>query len=353
MLTPPAESLSMKQRLNHLLLQLSTLERSKLHGPRIRPRKVLFGEVLYAVGGWSEEQGYNSVERLDPGEANPVWQAVAPMAKQRGGVVVSVIDNMLYAVGGRDGNNYLDFNERYDPSTNRWLCNLAPTCSARDSFGLVALDGSLYAVGGRYHDSSLNVVERYDIRRNEWIYVAPMATRRHGVSVSVLNGCLYAVGGADGKSILNTVERLDPRVGNWESVSPMSTCRHHEGSAVLDGYLYVAGGHDGSSPLNSAEKYNPISNEWSEVAAMNSKRHGVSLHSVFRVVHYLYLKGVNCCLKVRLAVVNGKVYAVGGEDDTTILNSVEVFDQETNQWTQHSCMKEPRFEAGLGVIRML
>ncbi|KAK6020888.1 kelch repeat protein, partial [Ostertagia ostertagi] len=77
---------------------------------------------------------------------------------------------------------------RYDPSTNRWLCNLAPTSSPRDSFGLVALDGSLYAVGGRYHDTSLNVVERYDVRRNEWIYVAPMGTRRHGVTVSVLNG---------------------------------------------------------------------------------------------------------------------------------------------------------------------
>ncbi|KAK6009471.1 BTB And Kelch, partial [Ostertagia ostertagi] len=33
---------------NHLLLQLATLEHSKLQGPRIRPRKVLSGEVLYA-----------------------------------------------------------------------------------------------------------------------------------------------------------------------------------------------------------------------------------------------------------------------------------------------------------------
>ncbi|KAK6009720.1 kelch repeat protein, partial [Ostertagia ostertagi] len=274
--------------------KLATLEHSKLQGPRIRPRKVLSGEVLYAVGGWSRGQGYSSVERLDPGEADPVWQT---------------------------GWRCSCCSRQYDPSTNRWLCNLAPTSSPRDSFGLVALDGSLYAVGGRFHDTSLNVVERYDVRRNEWIYVAPMGTRRHGVTVSVLNGCIYAVGGADTNTVLNTVERrcavsltkdmrksvdlfrLDPRVGNWESVPPMSTYRHHLGSAVLDGYLYVVGGHDGSSVLNSVERYNPITNEWNEVAAMNWKRH------------------------------------VGGED-TADLNSVEVFAQETNQWVQHSSMKE-------------
>ena len=33
------------------------------------------------------------------------------------------------------------------------------------------------------------------------------------------------------------------------------------------------------------------------------------------------------------AVVDGKLYAVGGQDDGSILSSVEIFDPSTGQWS--------------------
>ncbi|VDM68149.1 unnamed protein product, partial [Strongylus vulgaris] len=115
---------------NYLLLPL---ERPNMQGPRTRPRKpIKFGEVEFLVmtlqqcfhektrlnvgtkrrkfsmGGWCSGDAIASVERLDPGKAIPVWQCVAPMSKRRCGVGVAVVDNLLYAVGGHDGQTYLN-----------------------------------------------------------------------------------------------------------------------------------------------------------------------------------------------------------------------------------------------------
>ncbi|KAK6052882.1 kelch repeat protein [Cooperia oncophora] len=79
--------------------------------------------------------------------------------------------------------------------------------------------------------------------------------------------------------------------------------------------------------LKTVEKYDPRINEWTSVADMNEVRVGM-----------------------RLAVVNDRLYAVGGRGGAD-QETVEVFDPEANQWGNHSNMNEKRFEPGVGVIR--
>lgn len=50
---------------------------------------------------------------------------------------------------------------RYDPQTNQWSSDVAPTTSCRTSVGVAVLDNHLYAVGGQDGVSCLNFVERY------------------------------------------------------------------------------------------------------------------------------------------------------------------------------------------------
>lgn len=73
---------------------------------------------------------------------------------------VAVLDSLLYAVGGHDGTCYLNSVERYDPATNQWSTDVAPTSTCRTSVGVAVLNGILYAVGGQDGNSCLNVVER-------------------------------------------------------------------------------------------------------------------------------------------------------------------------------------------------
>ncbi|PIO74490.1 kelch repeat protein [Teladorsagia circumcincta] len=102
-----------------------------------------------------------------------------------------------------------------------------------------------------------------------------------GVGVAVLENMLFAVGGCDENDVhLSSVERLDPRVGRWEEVRPMTKRRQCLGTAVLDGNLFALG----------------------------------------------------------LAVVNGKLYAVCGDDGVT--DTVEVYDPKENQWRIHSSLVE-------------
>lgn len=71
---------------------------------------VFIGEVLFAVGGWCSGDAIASVEKFDP--QNMEWKMVAPMSKRRCGVGVAVLNDLLYAVGGHDGQSYLNSIER-------------------------------------------------------------------------------------------------------------------------------------------------------------------------------------------------------------------------------------------------
>lgn len=62
---------------------------------------------------------------------------------------------------------------RYDPKTNQWSSDVAPTSTCRTSVGVAVLGGYLYAVGGQDGVSCLNIVERYLIlkvgRKEKWV----------------------------------------------------------------------------------------------------------------------------------------------------------------------------------------
>lgn len=66
--------------------------------------------AFLVVGGWCSRDAISSVERYDP-QTNE-WRMVASMSKRRCGVGVSVLDDLLYAVGGHDGSSYLNSVER-------------------------------------------------------------------------------------------------------------------------------------------------------------------------------------------------------------------------------------------------
>ncbi|KAK6015615.1 hypothetical protein OSTOST_18957, partial [Ostertagia ostertagi] len=62
------------------------------------------------VGGKSSEECFlNSVERYDTEKENLLWESIAPMSTIGPGV--AVLDNLLYAVGGSDGQHDLRSSE--------------------------------------------------------------------------------------------------------------------------------------------------------------------------------------------------------------------------------------------------
>ena len=64
----------------------------------------------FVVGGWCSGDAIASVERYEPQTGD--WKMVCPMQKRRCGVGVAVLNDLLYAVGGHDGQSYLNSIER-------------------------------------------------------------------------------------------------------------------------------------------------------------------------------------------------------------------------------------------------
>ena len=78
-----------------------------------------FYTISLVVGGWCSGDAISSVERFEP--RNNEWRMVSPMLKRRCGVGVAVLNNLLYAVGGHDGQSYLNSIERF---LFRYFCSI-------------------------------------------------------------------------------------------------------------------------------------------------------------------------------------------------------------------------------------
>ena len=123
----------------------------------------------------------------------------------------------------------------------------------------------------------------------------------------------------------------------WEAVAPMAAGRNHLPVAVLDGKLYAVGGESddgldaGDDPLrpvfvclSSVERYDPALNAWEAVAPMAAAR-----------------------VLAAAAVLDGKLYAVGGRGLAARLSSVERYDAEADAWEAVAPMAAARVDGSL------
>ena len=117
----------------------------------------------------------------------------------------------------------------------------------------------------------------------------------------------------------------------WTSRLAGPTARQYAAAAALDGRVYVLGGQRTDSgvtpgPATAAvEVYDPVANTWTEAPPMPTARMGLVA-----------------------AVVNGRLYAIGGRTDgysTSAVGTVEEFDPATQVWRSRAQMPTARYFA--------
>ncbi|NXI38270.1 KLH18 protein, partial [Galbula dea] len=284
--------------------------------------------LIYAVGGLnSAGDSLNVVEAFDP-IANR-WERCQPMATARSRVGVAVLNGLLYAIGGYDGQLRLSTVEVYNPETDSWS-KVESMNSKRSAMGTVVLDGQIYVCGGYDGTSSLNSVESYSPETNKWTVVTPMSSNRSAAGVTVFEGRIYVSGGHDGLQIFSSVEYYNHHTATWHPVASMLNKRCRHGAASLGSKMFVCGGYDGSGFLSIAEVYSSMADQWYLIVPMNTRRSRVSLVA-------------NC----------GRLYAVGGYDGQSNLSSVEMYDPETNRWTFMAPMVCHEGGVGVGCVPLL
>uniref|UniRef100_A0A8C3KRU1 Kelch like family member 4 n=1 Tax=Calidris pygmaea TaxID=425635 RepID=A0A8C3KRU1_9CHAR len=321
------QKLLMEAMKYHLLPE----RRSMMQSPRTKPRKSTVG-ALYAVGGMDATKGTTTIEKYDLRTNS--WEQIGTMNGRRLQFGVAVIDNKLYIVGGRDGLKTSNIVECFNPITKVWTI-MPPMSTHRHGLGVAMLEGPMYAVGGHDGWSYLNTVERWDPQARQWNYVASMSTPRSTVGVAALNSKLYAVGGRDGSSCLKSMECFDPHTNKWSICASMSKRRGGVGVATYNGFLYAVGGHDApasnhcSRLSDCVERYDPKTDAWTTVAPLSVPRDAVGI----------------CPLGDRL-------YAVGGYDGHTYLDTVESYDAQNNEWTEEVPVNIGRAGACVVVVKL-
>ena len=186
------------------------------------------------------------------GAQEDTWTKKADMPTARYQVATSVVDGIIYAIGGITvRGQLLSTVEAYDPVTDTWSRKTEmPT--PRQALSTSMVDGKIYAIGGVGAQSEFapvftSTVEAYDPVTDTWTKKADMPATRAGLSTSAVNGKIYAIGGIGRQGVFaeaftSTVYEYDPVTDTWTRKADMSTVRATFSTSVVDGFIYAIGG---------------------------------------------------------------------------------------------------------------
>uniref|UniRef100_A0A914XN82 BTB domain-containing protein n=1 Tax=Plectus sambesii TaxID=2011161 RepID=A0A914XN82_9BILA len=248
--------------------------------------------------------------------------------------------DLLFAVGGWSNGAPTQCMEVYDWQANSWF--LLPDNgdnNPRAYHAMAVVGHKILIVGGYDGSEYYNSVRCWDSHTGLWSEAAPMYSARCYVCAATLDGLVYACGGFDGQSRLATAEKYDPKRNQWTLIHSMNRSRSDAAASAYQGRLYVAGGFNGETVLASVEMYIPESDLWIEVAEMSSPRSGLGLIAYKdHPIAPMRIPRSNFAV----AVLVGKVYAIGGYDGAQTTESVELYDAARDCWTVASRMNLSR-----------
>ena len=216
-------------------------------------------------GGEPNQPDIQNAFFMAPQGEGGTWAKKADMPTARVNLSTSVVDGIIYAIGGSlNDSSATSTVEAYDPKTDTWT-KKADMPTPRRGLSTCVVDGIIYAIGG--WSPPLSTVEAYDPKMDTWTKKADMPTPRGALSTSVVDGIIYAIGGNPGGTWLSTVEVYDPKTDTWmPKKADMPTPRYGHSACVVNGIIYtIAGTTNGpgfGNPATVVEVYNPKSDTW-------------------------------------------------------------------------------------------
>jgi len=201
-----------------------------------------------------------------------------------------------------------------------WQSASATGFTARNDLTSSVVSNKIYVIGGLDKSTLDNKLEVYDPSTDSWSTPTTTGTLtgRWGASSCVVDGKIYVMGGFNSAKggVLNVLEVFDPVANTWSvpSIKGIFTGRDDFAASVVGGKIYTFGGSGvaQNSIVSAVDVYDPAANTWSTLTTTGTftPRWGPTS-----------------------AIVNGKIYVIGGSDQHGELNTVEVFDPATNSWS--------------------
>jgi N-acetylneuraminic acid mutarotase len=192
-----------------------------------------------------------------------------PKSRRRGGAGVSIYNNKMYISGGITHGHMtgtVDWFDEYNPATGEWKV-LPDMPHGRDHFQSAVINNQLYAAGGRKTSKKTNqifslVVDQvniYDFEQQRWrTSKLPLPTGRAGNTTIAVNNELWVIGGESTQKIAhNNVEIFDTKTQKWHNGPLLKLGRHGTGAALINNTLWTvsgSGNQGGRPELKNMEK---------------------------------------------------------------------------------------------------
>lgn len=309
---------------------------------------------------------------LEYDPATNVWMSKTQPPFSYTRYTVASLNNKVYALS--------DFGElaEYDPFKNIWIIR-PPLSTARFRTGLASVGGKLFSIGGGQSTVPVTTVEEYDPETQNWALRAPVASSRVSGAVGEALGKLYVLGGSSNvsetfPSPLTTVEEGTlPSTGSVLQIPTGDAVTAGNGQVTIRWNL-VAGAT--SYNLYMASDLNLDRSNYASLPNGGKLVGVTSPHTVTGLTnsktYYFFVTAADTGreseesfgssatptaspgllwrtkasmptprLEAGAAVVDGKVYVVGGFSGSA-LTATEEYNPVTDVWTTKADMPTPR-----------
>ncbi|XP_077292091.1 uncharacterized protein LOC143915352 [Arctopsyche grandis] len=230
---------------------------------------VVLDHNLFLLGGYYDNEVTNKVWCLDLNtkfliEKNP------PMNQKRQFATASVVDNVIYVIGGVDSDQKaLDTVEKWNSATKTWDV-VKSMRNKRFNHAAVSNNSEIIVIGGENDYMELNQVEIYCTETNDWREANPIDPYRSNLAAVSLTNKIYAIGGSSDVSTTDLLQQFDIGKNYWDNglkKLPKTLAAH---SAVVYQNNIICFGDENSK---SILQYNPITpREWINIGDMPSNR---------------------------------------------------------------------------------
>jgi serine/threonine-protein kinase PknK len=287
------------------------------------------------LGGW-KTAGANKVATDQVWRViNGRWVELPHLLQPRAAAAAAVVGDRLVVTGGVDANGaLLNTTEVFDG--NSWTLG-APIPTPRQMLAAASDTKLVYAVGGTNGNADLATVEAYDPAAKTWTSLPALPEARSDLGVAIADGRLVVLGGVSSGQVLKSVSVFDLMTKAWAGLPDMATARHGMAVAAVEKSVYAIGGSTAigdSQVISNAEalklparKIQPAS-QWRSLPDAPTAR-----------------------LMMAWAVLNDKIWIMGGLRNGVALQTVESYDPRTGAWDTGPSLPIPLHHAAAATYR--